>query len=76
MVTFISCSDISDNPVADSNPLASAISGKTWWADYHQDGEYAWSQDNVKPYSRIIETYTFNADGTGVWNRFYLNADG
>jgi len=73
LAATFSCSD-SDDPNAE-NPLASAISGKTWWADYHQDGEYAWSQENVEPYSRIIETYTFNSDGTGVWNRFYLNAD-
>jgi hypothetical protein len=38
LAATFSCSD-SDDPNAE-NPLASAIGGKTWWADYHQDGEY------------------------------------
>ena len=75
MTTFISCSDISDNPVIDPNPLASIIGSKTWWADYKLDGEYVWSKDDIDPYSRIIETYSFSTDGSGVWNRFYLKDD-
>ena len=64
-----SCS--SDAPIDD--PILSEIIG-TWYAEYDKTGTVPnFELDGTETYTRAIQYYEFEADGTGYWIQFMLN---
>ena len=69
-----SCSE-KDSPV-NNNPLAEKFEG-VWYAEYAKEGSLPGLIDSDPDiiYNKVIHVYKFNADGTGSWEKFYLNDD-
>ena len=74
--TLTSCTN-EDNPADEPNSeLIKQLAG-TWYAQYaaegtiefiDAEGDHASSQ-----YTKVVEVYEFLQDGTGLWNRYFLN---
>ena len=80
-VTLTSCVSNDDIPapdlVVDDNPLAEYLEG--WWlVDYDEAGAFPGLMDDdpERPYSQVMQAFHFNADGTGVWEKFFFDEYG
>ena len=73
-LTMTSCSN-EDGPVVNQNPLAVQLEG-FWWCDYDAEGSFAFADGTTDSYAKIVQAYLFYADGTGMWEQFFLKEDG
>lgn len=70
LAVFTSCGDDDSN---DNAPTNSQIAG-SWYTEYAQAGTVPnFEGDGQTPYSKVVQYYEFEADGTGYWTRFMLN---
>lgn len=68
--TLTSCTN-DDNPV----DLQKKVVGK-WFAEYAKAGTEYGTNNTQLTFVKMMQYYEFNADGTGVWVAFPINADG
>lgn len=72
---FPACSaDEFDNPV-NNNPLGNQIIGK-FYLLYNAEGTIDGIFSTIElphDYARVVETYEFHQDGTGIWNRYFID---
>lgn len=72
-MTLTSCSE-KDTPV-NNNPLAEKLEG-LWYAEYAEEGNFPVKEsDTPVAYTKVIHAYKFYADGTGMWEKFFLEDD-
>lgn len=66
-----SCSSDDDTTIDDS--IACKIVG-TWYAEYDKTGSVLnFEHDGTETYTKVVQYYEFEADGTGYWIKFMLN---
>ena len=80
IVTLTSCADNGDNPVVipDSpGPLADKLEGM-WSANYDAQGTVPdpTAEGGKVAYTKVMHAYEFFSDGTGLWEKFFINEEG
>ena len=75
--TFTACSDDTDEIMKVNNPLANQLQGM-WIAENIESGKFpAWVEgEPERTYTKVVNAYKFFDDGTGVWEKFYVNDNG
>lgn len=75
--TLTSCSDDTEETAVVNNPLSNKLEGM-WYAETAEQGSFpGWTEgDPERNYTKVINAYRFFADGTGLWEKFYVNDNG